>query len=458
MLDKKDDSTLSDVCDGSLGRRRKRQKLHTRSSEDKIKGEGTSIAANSTSENDIVRKEMGLGWMLKSKMPAVLETNEIVSEEVQVEESKKTNPRELNPYLKDGGSGYPEESDGVDVAACKLLSPSLVGDGGVSWRLKALKRGQEQATREGRRFQEVVGERWGSLGELTASVASKAAAPAWAHLCDIKSRQRRVTEENSLEYEKPIQRDSKRDYIKNASFHQQNKMVANQFMTQKERCLFCLENPNRPKHLVVSIANFTYLMLPWLQPLVPGHCCILPIHHQSATRTVDEETWVEIRNLKKCLIMMFANQDKEVVFLETVIGLTQQRRHCMIECVPLPKDIAKEAPLYFKKAIDEAEDEWNQHNAKKLIDTSQKGLRNSIPEHFPYFHVEFGINRGFVHVIDNEKNFNSSFGLNILRGMLEVSEEDMYRPPKYETMEIQKQALATFSKQWQKFDWTHELH
>lgn len=86
MLDKKDDSTLSDVCDGSLGRRRKLQKLHTRSSEDKIKGEGTSIAANSTSENDIVRKEMGLGWMLKSKMPAVLETNEIVSEEVQVEE------------------------------------------------------------------------------------------------------------------------------------------------------------------------------------------------------------------------------------------------------------------------------------------------------------------------------------------------------------------------------------
>lgn len=40
----------------------------------------------STSENDIVRKEMGLGWMLKSKKPAVLETNEIVLEEVQVEE------------------------------------------------------------------------------------------------------------------------------------------------------------------------------------------------------------------------------------------------------------------------------------------------------------------------------------------------------------------------------------
>ena len=55
-----------------------------------------------------------------------------------------------------------------------------------------------------------MGERWGSLGELTASVASKAAAPARAHLHAIRSRQRGVTEENSPDSDKPIQRDSKR--------------------------------------------------------------------------------------------------------------------------------------------------------------------------------------------------------------------------------------------------------
>jgi len=64
---------------------------------------------------------------------------------------------------------------------------------------------------------------------------------------------------------------------------------------------------------------------------------------------VDDNVWEEMRNFKKCLIMMFGKQDKEVVFLETVMGLAQQRRHCMIECIPLPQDIAKEAPLYFKK-------------------------------------------------------------------------------------------------------------
>lgn len=57
----------------------------------------------------------------------------------------------------------------------------------------------------------------------------------------------------------------------------QKNTVANRFSTQKERCVFCFENPKRPVHLVVAIANFSYLMLPQHEPLVPGHCCILPM-------------------------------------------------------------------------------------------------------------------------------------------------------------------------------------
>jgi hypothetical protein len=66
-------------------------------------------------------------------------------------------------------------------------------------------------------------------------------------------------------------------------------------------------------------------------------------------RTVDQNVWVEIRNFKKCLLQMFAQQDKDVVFMETVISLARQRRHCMIECIPVPCEVSNNAPMYFKK-------------------------------------------------------------------------------------------------------------
>jgi len=74
----------------------------------------------------------------------------------------------------------------------------------------------------------------------------------------------------------------------------------------------------------------------------------LSLQHDSSARNVDNNVWEEIRNLNKCL-MMFSKQEKDLVFLETVISLSKQRRHCFIECIPLPREIARQAPLYFKK-------------------------------------------------------------------------------------------------------------
>lgn len=57
----------------------------------------------------------------------------------------------------------------------------------------------------------------------------------------------------------------------------QRNTVGNRFSIKQEDCIFCYENPRRPAHLVVAVANFTYLMLPQWEPVVPGHCCILPM-------------------------------------------------------------------------------------------------------------------------------------------------------------------------------------
>ncbi|CAN6336924.1 unnamed protein product [Urochloa humidicola] len=229
-------------------------------------------------------------------------------------------------------------------------------------------------------------------------------------------------------------------------------------LIQKERCFYCIENPSRPKHLVVAIGNFTYLMLPQFEPVVPGHCVILPLQHDSATRTVDQNVWEEIRNFKKCLLKMFAQQDKDVVFMETVISLARQQRHCMIECVPVPSSVSNMAPMYFKKAIDEAEEEWAQHEMKKLITTTtSRNLRQAVPENFAYFHVEFGLDRGFVHVIDDENKFNAGFGLNVIRGMLGLPEVDMHRQRRSVPVDKQKQSVARFMKDWEPFNWTKQL-
>ncbi|KAL4590336.1 hypothetical protein LXL04_003265 [Taraxacum kok-saghyz] len=672
-----DSSSYSDASESGSDqdtrkhRKKKKEKKHKGRSESKEKGKSKKSRRKEYSSDDdddddddhakednknkenIVRKEMGMEWMLKpkddvDKKPA--STSDLL-EEPPTKEIKKANPRELNPYFKNDGSGYPEEeeAEGAKSGESNLLSTSVVGDGGASWRLKALKRAQEQAAREGKKLDEVVGERWGSLGKLAVSVASHSAAPSRAHLHAIKNRQRLQTKDqkpppdnpenkgtpsqhakmrvpksdNSLSWGKKKSQSQSQSQSTDASVissalssmqkfsndgsflrefksqkndesssnvskseepsfkedtnttthikpglsanqlaakvvqlrmkgkHQeaekllkeaeeyeeknkasinttnpqgdgttsryimhgikarkekkeedadmhvarsimQNKQYRNisgqaddeyeydeggppkrkkknnktqnstrfekRILTQSERCNFCFENPKRPRHLVVAIANFTYLMLPQWQPLVPGHCYILPMQHELATRSVDDNVWDEIRNFKKCLLMMFAKQEKEVVFLETVMGLAKQTRHCLIECIPLPPDVAKQAPLYFKKAIDEAEEEWSQHNAKKLIDTSEKGLRHSIPKDFPYFHVEFGLKKGFVHVIDDESQFKGSFGINVIRGMLRLPAEDMHRHrQKHESVDTQKEAVVNFAKDWEPFDWTKQL-
>ena len=78
----------------------------------------------------------------------------------------------------------------------------------------------------------------------------------------------------------------------------------------------------------------------------------------------------------------------------------------VLECVPLPREIGDLAPMYFQKAIQECESEWA-HN-KKLIKID-KDIRRAVPKGLPYFHVDFGMQNGFAHVIEDELEFPKNF-------------------------------------------------
>lgn len=222
---------------------------------------------------------------------------------------------------------------------------------------------------------------------------------------------------------------------------------------QLAKCRFCFENPDIAKHLIIAIGLKVYLAVPLHESMTEGHCLIIPMQHCSASTLLDEDVCSEIQIYKKGLTKMFEEMEQDVVFLETCKHLKKQH-HMIIECIPMPKEIGEMSPIYFKKAIMESESEWAQN--KKLIDTRKKGLRGAVPKGLPYFSVEFGLDGGFAHVIEDEELFPHYFGKEILGGMLDL-EPRRWRKPRRENFEEHKKKVLQFAEWWEPFDWTKRI-
>ncbi|XP_046566167.1 CWF19-like protein 2 [Haliotis rubra] len=221
--------------------------------------------------------------------------------------------------------------------------------------------------------------------------------------------------------------------------------------TAMEKCRFCFDKV--PKHLIIAIGLKVYLCLPNHRSLTPGHCLIVPMQHVTAGTVVDEDVWQEVQTFRKCLVRMFESQDQDVVFMETSMH-QKYLPHMSMECIPMEKETGDLAPIYFKKAIQDAGPEWS--NNKKLVDLSCKDIRHSIPKGFPYFSVDFGLQGGFAHVIEDEQTFPSYFGREIVGGMVDA-EPGLWRKPHKESFDVQRKKVLEFSAWWKPFDWTLDL-
>ena len=170
---------------------------------------------------------------------------------------------------------------------------------------------------------------------------------------------------------------------------------------------------------------------------------------------------------------MWNAENMDVVFMETVIGALRgaaatlrphsqpagtaglrRNRHTVMHAVPLGRDSPMGPSGYFKKAILESDEQWSQN--KKLVDTRGKGVRRSIPKGFPYFAVDFGMDGGYAHVVEDEAQFPAHFGAEVIGGMLDLPVSAWLRPKPVGFEEEQRRVVA-FCKLWADYDWTEQL-
>nr|CAD7410868.1 unnamed protein product [Timema poppensis] len=240
-----------------------------------------------------------------------------------------------------------------------------------------------------------------------------------------------------------------------------------------------------------------YLCLPSHQSLTEGHCLIVPMFHVPCATQLDEEVWTEVQLFRKTLTAMFVEMGQDVVFFELAINL-RGLPHMTLNCVPLPKETGDLAPIYFKKAILECEMEWSTN--KKLVDLAGKDVRRAIPKGLPYFSVDFGLQSGFAHVIEEEKLFPRNFAQvgvtvpselcsgecycslrtllrwvllfprnfaqvgvtvprnfaqEIIGGMLDLDHQ-LWRKPRKDNFDSQRQKVVQFAQWWKPFDFTRQ--
>lgn len=215
-----------------------------------------------------------------------------------------------------------------------------------------------------------------------------------------------------------------------------------------DNCDRCFDSTKMQKELLICVGEKAYISLPWYQGLQQGHCMIVPTQHATCCTQIDEDTWSEINDFRKSLTHMFASQHKDVIFFEIANKLHKQP-HLAIHCIPIKESDGEMAPFYFKKAIEESEYEWCVN--KQLISLRNKSLRNAIPKGLPYFWVNFGMDSGFAHVIEDEERFPVNYAQEIIGGMINLD------PKKWRSMQKEQNIISKvkmFAEWWKKYDFT----
>jgi hypothetical protein len=221
------------------------------------------------------------------------------------------------------------------------------------------------------------------------------------------------------------------------------------------KCWWWLESSTFARHRLLALGNHVSLvMAPDNLAVVPAnHFYIVPLKHTESLTATEDEVWEEIIRFQNCLRAMYAKEQKNVLFCETVLDTTGFWQ-TKLEAIVVPANTWQDAPLFFKSALTEQAQDWGTH--QKLYKTVDKGLRRTVPKNFSYFYLQWDVNHaGYAQMIESA-DFPRDFGVDTIAGMMEM-DPMRFRRNKKTRPEQERQGILEFLEKFKPFDWTVEL-
>lgn len=264
---------------------------------------------------------------------------------------------------------------------------------------------------------------------------------------------------NGLEYQ---EENSSRlsEYVKRGDIDLRN-METSQAKRQAhalDKCQLCIENDHCCA--LVSMGESVYLTLAPRPELADFTTMIVPLRHLQNTLHCDASEWDEIKHYMVALSRFYYSKwNKSVVFYETAVN---KYKHAAIVCVPIPMSLSSSIKGYFKMAILEESDDFEQRH-QPIVDTllksealGQDAFMHSIAKEAPYFHVWFTMNGGMGHIVEDTKSWphGDLFARQVIGGALKL---DPYIIKKQGHWEKNDSRVDEFTQLFIPFDWTEKL-
>merc|ERR1712194_483837 len=168
-----------------------------------------------------------------------------------------------------------------------------------------------------------------------------------------------------------------------------------------QKCTFCIESKKFGRRdAMISASEHVYLAMDGMnQCILPGQTIIVPLEHVQAVTFCESA----ISRVTRDKAMLGAGS------------------HTVIVAYPVEVELLAEVRAYWKKALDEAEDEFTTQHTKVIETDSQNGVRGKIPKNFAYIHADFSGRGGFAHIVEDSVEFQRNFVQHTIAGMCELT-------------------------------------